>query len=283
MPTYWQEVQRLPPPSDTQISKFVDYVAGAHSWYKHLPLTPPGIPFHFFLDPYVGCDLAVQGARTLYRERTEPGFHYSDLPTAEYRQRFGYLQYSANAGTSILVPRAKGTLVVSSARGPISFTPTVCKWKRLLGWFRHSVPTDVVDVLGAPASSPTIYSAEQDRVSVPAEVLGAGSVELTGIIHPIASTLWIWRNRSRLIGGPQGRPIEWPAATGGPETLLRILRFLQDNADEKGTHYQLGDTFLLGFHPELHRLVDPERQRLKKLMEQAIRRMVTLIYDSPAV
>lgn len=36
-------------------------------------------------------------------ERTKQGFHYSDLPTKEYRSRFGYLAFSCGSGTSVFV------------------------------------------------------------------------------------------------------------------------------------------------------------------------------------
>lgn len=289
MSTYLQEVRRLPPPSDAQIFGFIDYVAGAHSWYKHLPLIPPGILFHFFIDPNAGCDLVVESGKTRYRERKEEGFHYSDLPTAEYRQRFGYLQYSASAGTSILVRGPKDVLVVSSARGPVSVVKGAGIWKRLVRWCRSLTGTpaaDVESVLGALEAEkplgPAIQSAAQARIGVPDEILEAGSVKLTGIIHPIASTVWVWRwylnHPAR--SGPAN--LKWPPETGGPETVLKILRFLEENPREKGIDDKPDpELHLFGYNPEIHRLVDPERQRLKKLMEQAIRRVVGLIYASP--
>ena len=53
MDEYRELVASLPLPSTDQTARFVDYVSGAHSWYKHLPLFPPGAPFVFFLDPNV--------------------------------------------------------------------------------------------------------------------------------------------------------------------------------------------------------------------------------------
>src|SRR6266851_1685401 len=38
-----------------------------------------------------------------YDEDQEQGFHYSDIPTAEYRSRFGYLAFSCSSGMSVFV------------------------------------------------------------------------------------------------------------------------------------------------------------------------------------
>src|SRR3989442_90660 len=74
MADYMQVVRVLPRPSPEQISSFVAYVAGAHSWYKHLPLTPPGVQFFFFLDPNAGCDLLLgPGGTAKYRQRNLRG------------------------------------------------------------------------------------------------------------------------------------------------------------------------------------------------------------------
>jgi hypothetical protein len=45
-----------PAPTPTQIDDFVAYVAGKHSWYKHLPLFPPGVDFVVYLDPGAGME-----------------------------------------------------------------------------------------------------------------------------------------------------------------------------------------------------------------------------------
>lgn len=36
---YLQRIKQLAPPTAQQIADFAAYVAEAHSWYKHLPLT----------------------------------------------------------------------------------------------------------------------------------------------------------------------------------------------------------------------------------------------------
>src|SRR5215472_1749867 len=75
---YLAVIRGLPLPTSEQRRQFVDYVTGAHSWYKHLPRHLPGQPFYFFIDRYAGCDLIVRkdGSRAM-AEREKHGFHYS--------------------------------------------------------------------------------------------------------------------------------------------------------------------------------------------------------------
>lgn len=58
----------------------------------------------FFIDKYAGCDrLLRKDGTAVLAERTERGFHYSDLPSKEYRSRIGYLAFSCGAGTVAFV------------------------------------------------------------------------------------------------------------------------------------------------------------------------------------
>lgn len=100
-------VASLPRPSGQQIDNFVEFVSEAHSWYKHLPLLPPGVPFRFFIDPTSGFDRVVgAGGRVRQVERTEQSqkFHYTWMTTADYRTRFGHLAYDAQAGMRMVMP-----------------------------------------------------------------------------------------------------------------------------------------------------------------------------------
>jgi hypothetical protein len=91
-------------PTTQQKSAFAEFVSTAHSWYKHLPPNFPGEPFYFFIDKYAACDRLLQEDGTaVVVERRKRGFHYSDLPTKEYRTRFGYLAFSCSSGTSAFV------------------------------------------------------------------------------------------------------------------------------------------------------------------------------------
>jgi hypothetical protein len=83
-------------PTADQTTAFADHVAGAHSWYKHLPPSPPGALFVFFLDPDAGRQVALQGMQRTVHDilGREECWHYSMMPTAEYRQRFGCWTYA---------------------------------------------------------------------------------------------------------------------------------------------------------------------------------------------
>jgi len=65
----------VPLPTKQQKENFVEYASHAHSWYKHLPLCPPGVFFNFFIDKYAGWDRLPLGSRRagLYK-RTHEGF-----------------------------------------------------------------------------------------------------------------------------------------------------------------------------------------------------------------
>src|SRR5208283_3306936 len=102
--TYLEAVGGLPVPTGEQIRDFVQWVAGAKSWYKHLPVRPPGAPMHFYLDLNAGRDrLRRWGHEVIYRDRTErtQQIHYSWMTTQEYRRRFGYLAFSCATSTGI--------------------------------------------------------------------------------------------------------------------------------------------------------------------------------------
>ena len=154
---YRRFMASLPPPSDQQIEAFVNFVSEAHSWYKHLPLLPPGIPFRFFLDPSSGCDrVRKPDGRLTWEERTEntPRFHYTWMTTSDYRRRFGYLNYDAEAGTMILVP--SGGNMREYAQRPV-------------------------------------FACSEGAFRIPTEVAQAGSVPLTGVVHRVADYPWVWQ------------------------------------------------------------------------------------------
>ena len=91
---YLELVNELPLPTDEQIARFVDYVSHAHSWYKGR-IDPRGGRFYFYLDKYAGCDtIRDDRGLTLPQSRRKTGFHYSSIPTREYRASFGYLAYT---------------------------------------------------------------------------------------------------------------------------------------------------------------------------------------------
>ena len=93
--TYLDIVASLPVPTIEQTVEFVDHVADNHSWYKHLPLFPPGTEFVCFLNPYAGwgTETTAQGV-SLFRSETGDVFdHHSRLTTSEYQRKFGHWDY----------------------------------------------------------------------------------------------------------------------------------------------------------------------------------------------
>ena len=142
----------VPPPTAQQRENFVEHVAHAHSWYKHLPLALPGNPFYFFVDKYAACARVIMEDGTqAFTERTEKGFHYSDIPTEQCRARFGHLAYSCDAGTTVF--RAVRESLV--------------------------LPRD--KVVAAPGPDTEMYG-------LPAEILEAGLAHLTAVIHTLGAT-----------------------------------------------------------------------------------------------
>ena len=145
---YQAFLRGTPRPTASQIEAYIQYVASAHSWYKHLPFFPPGHLFHFFLDPTAGCDRLVRAdGRIFVRDRTPstPSHHYNWRTTEFYRHHFGHLAYVAG-------PRL----------------PEV-----------GAVGDEVADY----ASLPCIYPTE-GKHRVPGVVALAGAVECTAAIHP---------------------------------------------------------------------------------------------------
>jgi hypothetical protein len=90
---YLELASRLPRPTEGQIAAFVEHLCYAHSWYKHLPILPPGRPFHFFLDPGAGMSRVVRsdGQFGAQPRSSEECYHHSWFSTDETRERFGFL------------------------------------------------------------------------------------------------------------------------------------------------------------------------------------------------
>jgi len=83
---YAEEIRALPRPTKQQCRDFAEYVAGAHSWYKHLDRG--GEPFFFYLAPWAG---RTENGNMFLKENC---WHYNHLPTEEHLERFGHWLYS---------------------------------------------------------------------------------------------------------------------------------------------------------------------------------------------
>lgn len=242
LPFYQTVVSELPRPGKEQIRNFVGFVAEAHSWYKHLPSLPPGQPFHFFLDPLSGFDVGLEpGGEVVLSERRE------DTPLDE---RFHYTWMS-----TAVYRRRFGHLSYETGAAPQFLMST--------GGGLHE-----------DADRPVFYT-QQSAYRLPPEVCRVGSVPLTTVIHPETAQTWIWK--AALLYGEidtkEGSTTTWPESTGGQSTLDRIVELAEETETERTARCKKDE--------ELDRLLKPERERLHTLMEQAITRMLDLVYDDP--
>ena len=218
---YRRAVADLPRPTEAQIDAFVEFVASAHSWYKHLPLFPPGSPFTFFLNPKAGMDTFVTpSGEVVYCERTDDSqrFHYTWMTTAAYCARFGYLDYATDAGR---------TFVHRTSNGPAKLLAT-----------------------RAPAG-------------IPQAIRNAGTMNLTGVVHPMAagrSLQWVDLSNA-----------SWPEESGGSKTMHQIQRIVV------APGFWEQDLWLEDVHRELEQLFVPERSRLKSQMRRTIRAMLDVL------
>jgi hypothetical protein len=96
LPRYLEIASRLPLPTHEQIEAYIRYIHDEHSWYKHLPILPPGRPFHFFLDPGAGMTRVVrEDGQFCVKPRSDAErYHHAWFSTVETRARFGHLSYA---------------------------------------------------------------------------------------------------------------------------------------------------------------------------------------------
>src|SRR5258708_1266726 len=87
LPTQLRPV--FPRPTGDQVEAFVEFVVRAHTWYKHLPWSSPGLPFLFFLNPGV---VRVHDGES--SSSVESGWQPSTLELDRERlEGFGHLAY----------------------------------------------------------------------------------------------------------------------------------------------------------------------------------------------
>ena len=93
--TYTELVAALPLPTLEQTWAFAEHVADNHSWYKHLPIFPPGATFVFFLAPNAGAEIDRTDAGYVTRPLARGDYfrHHSRYATDEYLERFGSWNY----------------------------------------------------------------------------------------------------------------------------------------------------------------------------------------------
>ena len=234
--------RELPVPTPRQVRQFAEYVAGAHSWYKHLPPLPAKTPIQIYLDPGAGMQL-VQGAHGVRAEvRDKTGFHYSWLPTAVHHERFGHLAFSKSSGTSVSLQSRDGS--------------------RLR-------PSD---------DAPGVYSAATGAFrQLPEEALMAGRAFISGIVHKLGSWRWLWESVINEVDWSG----EFLERVDGLEVAKRILdrcAELKRNpacaepAPPRNEH----DESIATLDAPLGRLIDAERERQIEGLAAAATRVIRL-------
>lgn len=181
-------VRPLGRPTAKQIDAYVDYLVTKHSWYKHLPALAPGVVFTVFINPMAG--MIRSGLDEAHMEWCELGaddpiWHYSMMPTAEYRQRFGHLGYGSTASPEF----------------------------SLYGADRQQ----------AYGAEPRYFDTSEGRFVLPREVAIAGSTEVTAVIHPYARSDFVWNNALGMPPALDDLPAgAWPDRSGGLAVLRQI-------------------------------------------------------------
>jgi hypothetical protein len=236
----------LPLPTGEQIRRFVHYVAHVHLWYKHLRLLPARTPLYFFLDPGAGLQLVKTGdGRVTAVQRERQGFHYGWLPTAKYREQFGYLAFSRSAETRVQ---------------PLDLDDA------------HLIAPDEASRIHDPATG--------GFYDVPEEVLVAGRTFISGVVHEGASSrrhwqhLFAWTRDSssfdRALERHDGLEV-------GRRIFARCRVLHEDPARAEPSPVSRDECLLAAFDLPLHELVIAERARQHEAMVRAIQRMLKVV------
>ncbi len=246
MQEYVDLLSGLPIPSVEQINNFANYVSGAHSWYKHLPTVPPGSSFFFYLDPGAGfSQILRRNGHIDFQERKGKGFHYSDLPTSEYRDRFGYLAYICLEGTTVSLNSNNGDSTVQ------------------------------------PDKNFGIRTTLGQLVQLPVEIIRTGQSFITAAVYN-ASNIHILIFRMQLERENEIKRNTWQAMDAGSIAVDKILnRVDRLNEERLATNNESQpETYKLGsMDSELAELLTEERRRQLALMTSAMKNVIALIED----
>jgi len=237
---YRRWIVDVEPPTDAQIEAFADYVAGARSWYKHLPLTPLGTPFQFYIDPYAGRDRVVLASgemRLLERTNETAAFHYSWMTTADYRERFGCLAFACGKGSAL---------------------------------FEDAVLGDEPVLVDYNCRFPELRISETAAERLSGEIDEAGACRLTALVHPHATTDFLVSQLASRKWPPSGQ--EEPAI-GTWALILEWWRKGQEarNAEGESASHASDD-------PVLVSLVEQEKARQHRAMVEAMQRMRSVAF-----
>lgn len=208
MNEYSQWLRDTPRPTTAQVSAFSVHFGEAHSWYKRLPLTGPGVPFVFAADKYAGMVLArdaagIYVAHTLLGDGTaEPSLSLIPLgvpTTQEHLTRFG--------ACNSYVPR--DLRIFSQGSYPAATKPMPFHAYVAVAGQRRRLPQDMID---------------------------AGTVFLRGSIHSYCATSWWTRalidesfNFAKFEQDDQYRMLVEACRDGRPEAEARFHALIEND------------------------------------------------------
>lgn len=233
-------ISAIAAPTDSQIEAFADYVASVHSWYKHLPLQPPGVAFHFYLDPNAGMDQLVHASGEVTVRARNPdteSFHYGWMPTADYRERFGCLAFSCAAGSSVF-----GTDLVGEE-------------------------TVLVD---SNTLHPVLQVSRDSTMRPPKQILEAGTCSLTALVHPRATGSLV----AMRLAARQRKP---STASAVNDEIWDAIKRLWDRQQERVADEE-DRIEAMAANPEWAALVQQQRARHRQAMIDAMRRMRSALF-----
>jgi len=123
----------IPVPTVDQTSRYAIHVARSHSWYKHLPLLPPGGTFVCYLDPGAGrTRIQTPEGREVLIPRSESDdstLHYSLLPTRKHLDLFGHWNYQASHRPGIFVMSNAGISHIDA--GEVAILDPAGEWVKV--------------------------------------------------------------------------------------------------------------------------------------------------------
>lgn len=260
---YRRWIKDVSAPTDSQIESFAGYVADARSWYKHLPLTPPGAIFHFYIDPHAGVDRLVNSSGEVYlRTRTQDAdlFHYSWIPTDEYRERFGCLAFSCAAGSAVFMDDQLGDtdlLIDNNCALPTKNPTAGAEYEAVL--------------LDGNCHHPVLQTSCLTTNSPPKEVLEAGACALTALVHPRATEDFLVRR----IAMTKQEDYKQLFPNGGLlDSISKRLIDMEVHANSLDETIQA-----VSSDPEFVTLIQQEKTRLRLSMIEAMQRMRQVVFQ----
>lgn len=234
---YRRLVRDLPMLTRAQREAFPFYVAKAHSWYKRIYPLGPGEPFVFFLDPAAGLDRVP---------RSDGSW------TTALREKKGFHH---------------AAIPTQSYRDQYGHLGFACAQAMHAGSFA-SGPLHLETGFGA-----SVIDADGALWQVPEEV-EAGAVPLTGMIHPFANQPFIWT----LLAERRAVPDIWPEESGGDALFARIQARCREITSDRSKRPRLRLSAVdRGVDPIFADLVEPERQRQRRLILGAIERLLAVL------